>query len=121
MSVKQIKLVTGEEILCRVIEDGDFDVVIKDALKIVSKMTDFGIRIYTFRPFMVYQEKEEDLIVIRADKIVAYANPTPDLIKEYVIGIKELNENPSEKSSVAEDSFSDDSGTNIIPFKPNIH
>lgn len=120
MSVKQIKLVTGEEILCRVVEDGDVDVVIKDALKIVSRSTDFGVRIYTFRTFMVYQESSDDLMVIRADKIVAYANPTYDLLKEYSIAVYDLQNSPTEKESKRE-TLEEDSSSNIVPFKPNIH
>lgn len=121
MSVKQIKLVTGEEVICNVVEEDEFEVVLKDALRIQSKINEVGVRFYFFRSFMVYKEDESDLIVLRADKIVSYTTPSEDLFKEYKVGLTQLYGANVEKESKIFDLGQLDSDSNIVPFKPLIH
>jgi hypothetical protein len=123
MEIKQIKLVTGEEIVCEVVSEDEWEVVIRNALSIVSRAAPQGYRFYSFRVYMVYQETNEKLIILRADKIVSYAHPTNELLKEYARAIIDLN-NVDEKLSLsnkqAEDMFyggTADSASNVIPFK----
>lgn len=114
--IRQIKLSTGEEVLCEVLEDGEFEVVIRNALKMVSKVQD-GFRFYTFKNFMVYQDKPDSICVIRADHIVSYANPPHDLITEYGTALVQMHSDSEEELGMTPM----DSGDNVIPFKPNIH
>ena len=65
------------------------------------------MRYYTFRPFMIYQDDEDNLSIIRYSSVVAYANPSVDLLKEYKIAVSELHSMtkvPSQKSSRDSDS-----------------
>ena len=92
MEIKQLKLVTGEEIICRVVDEDDVDIVIKDALLIVCRYTDDNNRYYSFRTFMTYQDDPDALVVIKANKLVGYCNPTNELIREFKIAIENLYE-----------------------------
>jgi len=121
MSVKQIKLVTGEEVICNVVEEDEFEVLLKDALRIQSKINEVGIRFYFFRSFMIYKEDENDLIVLRADKIVSYTTPSEDLFREYKMGLENLYGTNTEKGPNTFDLEQLDSASNIVPFKPLIH
>jgi hypothetical protein len=123
MDIKQIKLVTGEEVVCEVISEDEWEIVIRNAFTIVSRAAPQGYRFYTFRMFMVYQETNDNLIVIRQDKLVAYAHPTEDMLREYAKAIVELNaidEKLSLSNKEADDMFyggNVDSSSNVIPFK----
>lgn len=123
MNIKQIKLVTGEEVVCEVVSEDEWEIVIRNAVTIVSRAAPQGYRFYTFRVFMVYQESNDNLIVLRQDKLVSYAHPTEDLLREYAKAIIELNaidEKLSLSTKEADDMFyggTADSASNVIPFK----
>jgi hypothetical protein len=123
MNIKQIKLVTGEEVVCEVVSEDEWEIVIRNAVTIVSRAAPQGYRFYTFRVFMVYQESNDNLIVLRQDKLVSYAHPTEDLLREYAKAIIELNdidEKLSLSNKEADDMFyggNVDSASNVIPFK----
>lgn len=91
MRIKQLKLVTGDEVICKVVEDGD-DIVIKDALMIVCRYTDEDNRYYSFRTFMTYQDDPDSMCIIKSSKLVAYCNPTDELIREYEVALTNLYE-----------------------------
>lgn len=120
--IKQLKLTTGDEVVCEVLSDDDFEVPVRNALRLVSKIQD-GYKFYTFKNFMVYQDRRESVQVIRTDHIVSYANPPEDLVTEWqraleeMFADREMEDGPDELPEVT----SLDSGDNIIPFKPLIH
>ena len=72
--IKQLKLTTGDEVVCEVLEDDEFEIPVRNALSLISKEVD-GYKYYTFKNFMVYQDRPESVSVIRAENIVSYANP----------------------------------------------
>ena len=89
--VKHLKLSTGAELVCKVVEDSDYEIVIADALKIIST-TKGEYKFYTFKAFMVYQDRRDNVVILRADKIVSYANPPQDLIGEYNMALDNMFE-----------------------------
>ena len=126
--VKHLKLSTGEELVCRVVEDSDYEIVIADALKIVSS-TKGEYKFYTFKAFMVYQDRRENVVILRADKIVSYANPPQDLIGEYNMALDNMFEwtdkTGEEQRRIAEVhwkgesgdiEYGKDSGSNVLQF-----
>jgi ribosome-binding protein aMBF1 (putative translation factor) len=127
MEIKQLKLSNGEEVLCKVVSEDEQDIVVKDALMIVCRISDMdNTRYYTFRPFMVYQDEEDDLIVIRTDKLVAYANPTEELVKEYYAAIRtarQMNEVTSKLKLMQKNMYRDSDNNIISLFGPdkNLH
>ena len=67
---KQMRLQGGEELICEVIDWPDFQsedspesVIIRNAFLIISAEDwQSSTRYYTFRPFMLYQERTDQLI-----------------------------------------------------------
>ena len=116
-NVKQLKLSTGEEVICEIVEDDDFEVVVKDALKMVSKVQD-GYKFYTFKNFMIYQDRPDCLQIVRADHIVSYAVPPRDLIAEWETGLQQMYNQGEEEPQL---HVSGDSDSNVVPFKPLLH
>ena len=122
-NVKHIKLVTGDEIICELVEDDERDIVVRNALKMVSQMRD-GYKFYTFKNFMIYQDRPDQLQIIRAMHVVSYAVPPEDLIAEWEIGLNEMFANSTDKQQLPEEfvpMMDSDSGSNVVPFKPIVH
>ena len=122
-NVKHIKLVTGEELICELVEDDEREIIVRNALKMVSHMRD-GYKFYTFKNFMIYQDRPNSLQIIRAQHVVSYAIPPADLIEEWEIGLREMYQNGREQDPTVElepHMVDSDSGSNVIPFKPVVH
>lgn len=82
-SIKQILLSTGDEVIARIVEEDDYDVFLRNALAIQFQNLDDGGRMYTFKLFMCYQADPERMIMCKMDKIVAVANPVPEMLDQY--------------------------------------
>lgn len=91
--VKQFKLNNGEEIVCEVVEwcESPFkEIVVRNVMKIAS--TRVGEEFYyVFRPWLQYQESEENLIVINSDHVVATAHPSYLLITQWAKAVSEMH------------------------------
>ena len=114
--VKQLKLVTGEEILCEILEEDRIDLIIRNALTIQFHKLDDGSRLYTFNLFMCYQDDPDRLILLKQDKIVSVANPTSDFLNQYVSVVEKIFSDDGENSN----SFMDSDQTNVLKF-PTFH
>ena len=119
--IKQLKVATGDEVVCEVLEDDEFEIPVRNALRLISKEVD-GYKYYTFKNFMVYQDRPESVSVIRAEHIVSYANPPEDLQLEWEKALEEMYAETSNKSLDYEMEMRD-SGSNVVNFPkgPQIH
>lgn len=124
--VKQLKLSTGEEIMCEILEEDDYDIIIRNPLTIQFGETAEGQRMWSFRLFMCYQDDPDRFILLKLDKIVSIANPVDDILKQYVMAVDSIME-PEEKEPVEFDEKLDDyldrmdsDSSNILQF-PTVH
>lgn len=130
-SVKQLKLVTGEEVIAKIVEEDDQDVFIRNALTIQFANTPDGNRMYTFKLFFCYQDDPDKLIMVKMDKIVAVANPIEEMVDQYNEACANIfyddvwsaGKEESDIFSKYEEAFggSDSSTNNVIEFKPILH
>lgn len=116
--VKQLKLVTGEEILCEILEEDDIDVIIRNALSIQFHKLDDGSRLYTFNLFMCYQDDPDRFILLKLDKIVSIANPTEEFLGQYVSIVEKIFSSDDETEESY--SFMDSDQGNVLKF-PTFH
>lgn len=84
--VKLVRLMTGEEILCKVNALGDNEVEITDPLILIPTQQ----KSLALAPWMPYTTAKEDGIVMNSDRIVFAATPHPELEKEYLSAISGL-------------------------------
>ena len=126
MTYRHIKLTTGEEVLCKVM---DFDGVDEESLVIhrpyiLVSGEDYakGIRYYTFKPFMMWQE--DSVIVLNAINIVAIKSPSQFVIDQYNNHLRETDslkdeEDDSNKSldNFVKEQEEKDEG-NVLRFNP---
>lgn len=95
--IKQFKLISGEEIICEVVEwpSDDFTgMVIRRVLMIRTTFDEKGNRYYAFRPWMALQEGDEKFISLEGTHVMGEANPDLIMLKNYQEAIEnnELSE-----------------------------
>lgn len=94
--LRQLKLSSGEEIVCEVVQwsdqNIDLELVVRKAMRLVMQETMDGtaIKYYSFRPWMVYQESQDDLLIINANNVVGIAFPPETLIVQYMEAVDEM-------------------------------
>ena len=89
--LKQFKLTTGEQIICEVVQWPDHDdpddyvgdIVVRNVLSIVAIQHELG-NIYTFRPWMMYQDEDNCLMTINENHVVGEANPSFKMKAQYI-------------------------------------
>ena len=84
--IRQFKLASGEEVVCEIIQwhnEEELELVVRKAMKLVMGEMETGVRYYSFRPWMVYQENPEDFIVLNGNHVVGIGYPTASLIDQY--------------------------------------
>ncbi len=102
--VKQFKLTNDDEIVCEVVEwpsEHEASMVIRKPMRVIS-MENYreGARYYAFRPWLMFQEHEDNLQILNSTHIVVEASPSEYLIDQYKKFCKELAkvEDTSKKS-----------------------
>lgn len=89
---RQIRTISGDEIVCEVIQwhdEDDFELIVRAAMKLVQS-TKNDTKIYSFRPYMVYVENPEDLLVLNAHNIECIAVPSEPLLYQYDLAVDEM-------------------------------
>jgi hypothetical protein len=137
--IKQFKLSNGEEVVCDVVEwpdpdDDSPDIVVRNCFKILIGGTSpgaDGIRYYTFKPWMVYQDEPDMYQVINGNHIVGEANPPAKLMEQYIrmtkleeMDTSEIEEKLNEYISHLKSAMTDEDeniDSKVVPFKPKIH
>lgn len=107
-SIKHLKLITGEELICNLLDETKDHIVVNNALSLMEKTLDNGDKYFAFKTYMVYQDTPQNVIMVFADKIVSIAIPTQDMIRQYGNAIKEMEafRNKEELEEDFEDSLS---------------
>ena len=125
--VKQIKTMTGEELICEVLQVYDDEhsecMIIKNALSIIcDEDRKREIRWYTFRPFMLHQDADQQL-VLNTSNVLCITNPSKgvlDYFHTYVHNFQMLKAETDDfiAENAPDISFSDDDSDldNLIRF-----
>ncbi len=92
--IKQFKLTTGDEIICEILEwdtDENPAIVVRGSMRIIS-IDDLprGIRFYSFRPWLIFQDDPSLLQTINAVHIISEAIPNEEVLTQYVKTISKL-------------------------------
>jgi hypothetical protein len=107
-SIKQLKLTTGEEILCEVLDEAPESIAVRNALVLTDNVSANGDKYFTFRNFLVYQDGPMDVVLLVSDKIVAMAIPTQDMVTQYDIALEQMREQVELSKQYQEEEYGDD-------------
>jgi len=119
MSYKQLKLISGEEIICEIVywpdeKTDDQTMVIRSAVELaMHEDIEEAIRFYTFRPYMMYIHDEEQLITLNGNNITSITTPAAEIFKQYKAHMKMV------RKEVSNDIDSDQ--PNVLKFRPRYH
>ena len=93
MDLRQFKLTSGEEIVCEIVQWNDnmeLEIVVRKAMRLVMQEGPEGVKYYSFRPWMVYQESEDDLMIINGNNVVGIGFPPEVLLVQYFEAVEEM-------------------------------
>lgn len=126
MNVRQLKLITGEEILCDLVtsEFNEYEeeiLFVKSAYSLVST-EDFEnqVRFYTFRPFMMHQYETDKLLALNSGAVICAVIPDKKVIEQYALHIDQFK-SEDEESDIDTDNDDEPTDPNIVKFKPKLH
>ncbi len=91
--LRQFKLSSGDEIVCEVIQwqnEEELELIIRKPMRIGFTEVMGGMKLYSFRPWMIYQESESELLVLNESHIVGIAQPQETLIWQYNQAVKDM-------------------------------
>lgn len=109
--LRQFKLSSGEELVCEIVQwnetSMELEVVVRKAMRLVmQESTDgTGVKFYSFRPWMVYQENEDDLLIINTNNIVGIGFPPETLIVQYLEAVEEMIKQNREREEAHNKSY----------------
>lgn len=135
---RQLKLGSGEEIICEIIQYADEEnaaMIIRAALKILASERPDGFRYYALRPWMIYCEDMNQLLSVNSDQLIGETIPSKELQKQYEMTVREYiaNTDKKEKSDIEKaskqasdemiqkllDDINTDSDGNVIRLFPH--
>jgi len=89
-SVKHLKLVTGEEVICEVLDESAGSIIVNNAMSLMQNTLKTGEKFFTFKTYMVYQDTPTNVIVIFTDKLMSLAVPAEEMLQQYKTALKEM-------------------------------
>ena len=89
-SIKHLKLVTGEELVCELVEETQESFIVRNALSLMPKTMNDGTKYFAFKTFMVYQDTPLNVIMVFSDKVMGIAVPADEMITQYKNALSEM-------------------------------
>jgi hypothetical protein len=129
LEYRQFKLTSGEEIVCEVMEwndEADVEILVRKAMRLTLMEMGDGTKFYSFRPWMVYQEHPEDILILNINTVVGIGFPPDSLLKQYHEAVNEMASMNETREQEFAESLKDsvdkieryltvmDSGSNVI-------
>jgi hypothetical protein len=106
---RQLKLSSGEELICEIMQWDDEDdatIIIRSALKILVAEGANGYRYFGFRPWMIYCEDPKHLLTINSEQIIGECIPSNELFAEYQKSIRNYTLITEQKQKAAQETQS---------------
>ena len=114
LELRQFKTTSGEEVVCEVVQWGvehEDEILVRAAMRLVLVETDDGIKYYSFRPWMVYQEHPDDLMIMNVNNVVGTAYPPETLLVQYHEAVTEMAEMNASRELEYNQTFSEKAQT----------
>lgn len=104
-SIKHLKLITGEEVICEVLDETPEAVVVNNAMSLMQNTLKTGEKFFTFKTYMVYQDTPMNCILIFTDKIMSLAIPAKEMVDQYSTALKEMANYLEENYKSSDDNY----------------
>jgi hypothetical protein len=93
MTIKQIKLTSGEEVVCNIVDVQEEEgiLIISDALKICEmENIDEGYSYFVFRPLMSFVDDPGTLQILNMSHIILESTPSENILGHYGKTLKKM-------------------------------
>jgi hypothetical protein len=70
----------------------EIEILTRKAMRLIMQENGDGFKYYAFRPWMVYQESDEDLIILNSNHVVGIAFPTRTLLLQYYEAVADMSD-----------------------------
>lgn len=127
-NLKQLKMQSGDELICEILdwsfneETEEETIIVRSAFLIVSAEDwQSSTRYYTFRPFMLYQERPEQIISLNPMHVSAAALPHDLIIAQYLNHLETMRKLPKTNLEEMMEELSDSDREKIVTLKPKLH
>lgn len=127
--IRQLKLITGEEIICQILDwadDEEVDIVVRNVYQVSAIDDDRkGIRYYCLKPWMTMQEGDDKYITVNTMHIVSQAKPHGRVREQFETAVEHSNLDQEEIKEKVKDYIEkmqlidEDEYENVINF-PNL-
>ena len=93
----QFKLSSGAEVICEVLEwnsasDPDCELIVKNAMSVVTWDHQDGDRSYIFRPWVSFPDEKTDFVILNPNHIISMNKPGNYITDQYYNTIQDLKE-----------------------------
>ena len=107
-SIKHLKLVTGEELICELVSELQDSFIVRNALSLMAKTMNDGTKYFAFKTYMVFQDSPMNVIMVFTDKVMSIAVPTEEMVTQYTNALSEMAAYlEDEEAQQLEDDFKD--------------
>ena len=91
--VQQIHLLSGEELICEVMdyEEVEGNIIIRNAMVIETNIFENNDRVYMFKPWFLYIERSTEMIMLKVDHVVASVTPNDLLLIQYYSAVNDMD------------------------------
>lgn len=133
-TIKQMKLLSGEEILCDLVdvtyteEDGEVMVIRAAFVLVATEDFENGLRYYTFRPFMMHIHDPTQILLLNTGAVICLTTPHVTVIEQYESHINQFRKEDEEKKAkldaldkILDEMEQEDQFDNVYDFKPKLH
>jgi len=91
----QVRMASGEEMICEVIEwpdENSKELIVRNAMMLTISWTEDEDQIYGLRPWMTMQENHLNYMLVNTDHVVSTCKPAPMFAKEYIDAVDEMHQ-----------------------------
>ena len=103
-NITQFKFSSGQEIVCEVMEwpedKNEKDIIVRNAMAIIAGETEYGEKIFMFRPWVHYLESPDEYIIINSLHVVSTNRPSNYLVEEYEYAVASMHMNKLERDAI---------------------
>jgi len=98
--IQQFRLISGEEILCEIVEWGDDkkEILIRNVMAVETTIFDNNNeRFYMFRPWLLYIENDNEIVIFNTDTVIGNATPNELLSMQYLEAVRDMKKISEER------------------------
>mgnify|MGYP003633564841 CR=1 FL=1 len=91
--VQQIHLLSGEELICEVMdyEEVEGNIIIRNAMVIETNIFENNDRVYMFKPWFLYIERSTEMVMLKVDHVTASVTPNDLLLIQYYSAVNDMD------------------------------